>query len=80
MGNAPRTRNLLHAVSEFIERFVILPDENAVLALSLFVLHTWVIEAAEATPYFASMGSVGLQQQQKRPRATAIAGGMAQEV
>lgn len=32
------------------------------------------------TPCFASMGSIGLQQQQKRPRATAIAGGMAQEV
>jgi len=32
------------------------------------------------TSCFASMGSVGSIHQEKRPRATAIAGGMAQEV
>jgi Protein of unknown function (DUF3631) len=45
------TRDLLQRVAAFIERFVVLPDEDARIAVALFVLHTWAFEAAYATPY-----------------------------
>ncbi len=48
---AGHARELLEQVSEFIRRFVVLPSDAATTALALFVLHTWTIEAAEATAY-----------------------------
>ena len=45
------TGDLLDGVSAFIERFVVPPSTSATTALALFVLHTWAIEAAEATAY-----------------------------
>lgn len=47
------TCKLLALVSEFVTRYVVLPDEADVIVLALFVLHTWAIEAAHATPYLA---------------------------
>jgi hypothetical protein len=51
MTTGAQTRALLDRARAFIERFIVLSDENALIALSLFVLHTWAIEAAIATPY-----------------------------
>jgi hypothetical protein len=47
------TSALLHSVGELIARYVVLPSQEALIALQLFVLHTWAIEAAYATPYLA---------------------------
>jgi hypothetical protein len=44
-------RKLLALVSEFVTRYVVLPDKADAVVLALFVLHTWAIEAAHATPY-----------------------------
>lgn len=43
---------LLGKVYAFIRRYVVLSDFHAV-AISLWVLHTWAIDAAEATPYLS---------------------------
>ena len=45
------TADLLKQVDAFFARFVVLPSESARVALTLYVLHTWAIEAADATPY-----------------------------
>jgi 5S rRNA maturation endonuclease (ribonuclease M5) len=45
--------DLLAEVGDFVDRFVVLPSDAAAAAISLFVLHTWAIEAAHATPYLA---------------------------
>jgi len=45
------TAQFLALLGQFIGRFVILPSSESYLALSLFVLHTWVFESAHATPY-----------------------------
>jgi hypothetical protein len=45
------TDELLKKVSEVLDRYVRLPTRRAVLAVSLWVMHTWVIDAAHATPY-----------------------------
>ncbi len=47
------TRGLLDRVAGFVDRFVVLPCESASAVIALFVLHTWAIEAAHATPYIA---------------------------
>ncbi len=47
------TCKLLTLVSEFVTRYVVLPDETDAVVLALFVLHTWAIDAAHATPYLA---------------------------
>jgi Protein of unknown function (DUF3631) len=47
------TRDLLLSVGEFVKWFVVLPDVSAEIAVSLFVMHTWAIDAAYATPYLA---------------------------
>lgn len=47
------TGQLLGEVAEVIERFVVMPDEHASAAVSLFVAHTWALDAAYATPYLA---------------------------
>jgi hypothetical protein len=45
------TADLLQRVSEFVDRFVVLPSEFATTTVALFVLHTWALDAAHATPY-----------------------------
>jgi len=47
------TRELLDQMRAFICRFVVLPNDDVAAVLALFVLHTWAIEAAHATPYIA---------------------------
>lgn len=46
------TAELVARVEAVIRRYVVLPDDHAVTALALFVLHTWTIASAHATPYF----------------------------
>jgi hypothetical protein len=50
-GSAPSTASLLARVGALIGRYVVLPSKQALVALVLFVLHTWAIEAAPCTPY-----------------------------
>jgi hypothetical protein len=50
-----RTSEILDNVGQLLERFVVLPNSEAVAALQLFVLHTWAIEAAHATPYIVAV-------------------------
>jgi hypothetical protein len=45
------TGALLERIGAFVARFVVLPSVEAGTALALFTLHTWAIEAAQATPY-----------------------------
>jgi hypothetical protein len=45
------TADLLTRVGDLFERYVVLPSEEAKIVLALFVLHTWAIEGAHATPY-----------------------------
>ncbi len=45
------TAGLLERIDNFIERFVVLPDESAAVAVALWVAHTWAFEAAHATAY-----------------------------
>ena len=47
----PATAVLLGEVEQFLERFIALPSEDARIALALFGLHTWAIDAAYVTPY-----------------------------
>jgi hypothetical protein len=46
-----QSAKLLNEVEELITQFVILPSEHAKTALALYAVHTWVIDAAHATPY-----------------------------
>jgi hypothetical protein len=57
-GPVPDTAELLEEVSNSISRFVILPSEEALIAVSLWVLHTWAIGAAHATPYLLVVSPV----------------------
>jgi 5S rRNA maturation endonuclease (ribonuclease M5) len=43
--------DLLDRVRALVGRFVVLPGEDATVAVALFVLHTWALDAAHATPY-----------------------------
>lgn len=45
------TSDLLDRVGVFLDRFVVLPGESARIAVVLFVMHTWALEAATTTPY-----------------------------
>jgi hypothetical protein len=45
------TAELLKAVESFLTKYVVLPDEASTTASALYVLHTWVLEACDATPY-----------------------------
>jgi hypothetical protein len=47
------TGDLLKRVGTLIEKYVVLPSEEARTAIELFVLHSWAIEAAHSTPYMA---------------------------
>jgi hypothetical protein len=51
--SAPLTVTLLDGVEGILSRFVVLPSPEAMVAVQLFVLHTWAINAAYATPYLA---------------------------
>ena len=42
---------LLDSVEAFIRRFVVFPSEHEPVALTLWVAHTWAIDAAQYTPY-----------------------------
>ncbi len=50
---AMTTGDLLKRVGTLIEKYVVLPSEEARTAIELFVLHSWAIEAAHSTPYMA---------------------------
>jgi hypothetical protein len=53
-GCSPKhSESLLRSIAEVLRRFVVLPSEEALVAVQLFVLHTWAIDAAYATPYLA---------------------------
>ena len=43
---------VLTTVEDFIKRYVVLTDAQAIAA-TLFVAHTWAIDAAETSPYLA---------------------------
>jgi hypothetical protein len=45
------TGGLLDAVARELDRYVRLPSRKAALAIALWVLHTWALDAAHATPY-----------------------------
>jgi hypothetical protein len=47
------TDELLEAIAQVLDRYVRLLNRRAVLAIALWVLHTWALEAAHATPYLA---------------------------
>jgi hypothetical protein len=47
----PDTRELLDEIEAFLERFVVLPSSEARDLLALWVIHTWALDAAFATPY-----------------------------
>lgn len=42
---------IVEQVAQFINRYVVLPDADALLVLALWVIHTHVFENAYATPY-----------------------------
>ena len=42
---------LLGEISAVLDRYVRLPSRDAVLAIGLWVLHTWALDGAHATPY-----------------------------
>lgn len=45
------TGQLLAEIAAVLDRYVRLPSRAAALAISLFVLHTWALDGAHATPY-----------------------------
>jgi hypothetical protein len=45
------TAHLLAAVEKLLRRYVRFPNDHGPRALALYVLHTWAIDAADATPY-----------------------------
>jgi Protein of unknown function (DUF3631)/Domain of unknown function (DUF3854) len=45
------TATLLGGVERLLRRYVIFPDEHGPVALALYVLHTWALEAFDVTPY-----------------------------
>lgn len=52
---APPTDELVEAISAYLRRFVVWPSDHALLAVTLWVAHTWAfsVAAPEATPYLA---------------------------
>jgi hypothetical protein len=45
------TGELVDGIREMVRRYVAMPGEHELLAAALFVLHTWTLPAADATPY-----------------------------
>ena len=52
------TGQLLDAVAEVLDRYVRLPSRRAALAVALWVLHTWALDGAHATPYLVIQSPV----------------------
>ena len=50
-GAARRCALVLEEAKEFLERFVVFSSESQVVALALWVAHTYVLDAADVTPY-----------------------------
>jgi hypothetical protein len=50
-SSAAEGHKLLEQIGEFVSRFVILRSQAQVTAISLWVVHSYAIEAAYATPY-----------------------------
>ncbi len=48
---APKPTGVLLDVVAFIQRYMVLPSQHAVVAIALWVGHTWVIDAFDTTPY-----------------------------
>jgi hypothetical protein len=42
---------LLDEIMAFVRRFVVLPGKHEAVAVALFVLHSWALDGAHATPY-----------------------------
>lgn len=42
---------LVADIEAFMQRFVVLPDEQTSQMLAVWVIHTWLIDAAQVTPY-----------------------------
>lgn len=42
---------LLDSVERLLRRYVVFPSEHEAVAMALYVLHTWALDAATATPY-----------------------------
>ena len=42
---------LLGLIGGLLDRYIVLPGRHAVIALALFVAHTWALAGAHATPY-----------------------------
>ena len=59
-SNAPLTptAELIAEVAAVLDRFVVLPSRAAVLAVSLFALHTFAFDAAHCTPYLVVQSPV----------------------
>src|SRR5207253_725757 len=53
IGPLLSTGELLAATRDVLDRYVRLPSRGAVLAVSLWVMHSWAFRAAHATPYLA---------------------------
>lgn len=50
-ADAPPTGELLDTIAATVERYVVLPDDHARVAVALWVAHTWALDGAHATPY-----------------------------
>lgn len=50
-ADVPHTRELLAIIAAQVERYVVLPDVHARIAVALWTAHTWAFEGAHATPY-----------------------------
>ncbi len=55
MKNVPASAlaDALGALEQFLRRFVVLPRREALIAVVLWIAHTYAIEQADATPYLA---------------------------
>lgn len=77
--SAPPVRpvaDLLGDVGDVLRRFVVLPNADAQVALSLFVLHTHAIEGAHTTPYIVI---VSPEKQSGKTRLIEVAGLLVRE-
>lgn len=53
-GNACSKKNLsdlLHSIHKFLLRFIVFSDPAQVVVITLWIAHTWVIDAFRVTPY-----------------------------
>lgn len=51
------TAELLDAVSAFVARYVVLPGEEALNSVALWIMHTWVADIVDCTPYLMILSS-----------------------